>query len=246
MVQILPAKFDLAVAREVSDYSRKLASTSGRAEAVYDRDVGKAGRDGQLLASIAAARTSLREAGSDRTVILLSSAARLRRADKKFRATLGAPEAIISSRAIAYMAALVPEIGLGAGSLRQALFDFGARAHLTDIQRIALRVIRGSTQYDIPWAKRRRLQDELESVLRQEADKRDVSTQAMTNKFVAGDKSAHPEEVIAAALGQMALHSKAEDELREAQGEIRKLRSELNEARDALLIAAKRGETRRA
>jgi hypothetical protein len=238
MVQILPATFDDNLAREISDYSRELAG-HGKAEVIYERDVGKAGRDGQLLASIAFGRRAQREAGSDRVLVLLSSASRLRRADRRFRVQFGAPEVVISPRALTYMMALVSEIGLGAGSLRQALFDFGEAAHLSDIQRLALRVIRGSTHYDFPWAKRRRLQEELESVLRQEADKQGISQEAAREKFLAADASIEPDEVIVAALERMALHTKAEDQLTRASWEIRRLKTELREAREALRVVSK-------
>ena len=239
MVHILPASFDASLARHMSDYSRTLAEQSGKAEVIYEKDVGKAGRDGQLLASIALARAAQRETGSDRVLVLLSSASRLRRADRRFRAQLGAPEAVISPRTLAYMMALVSEIGFGAGSLRQALFDFGETAHLSDIQRFALRVIRGSTHYDIPWAKRRRLQEELERLLRREADKQGISEEAAKRKFLAGEEGFHSEEVIAAALEEMAVHTKTEDELAQARNEIRKLKGELRATREALEKAAK-------
>jgi hypothetical protein len=60
----------------------------------------------------------------------------------------------------------VPDVGLGTGTLRQALFDFGETAHPTDVQRLSLRAIKAVGVYDIPWAKRRRLQDELESIIK--------------------------------------------------------------------------------
>jgi hypothetical protein len=55
---------------------------------------------------------------------------------------MGLPESVVPLRALAYMMSLVPGIGMGAGTLRQALFDFGETARLSDVQRLALRVIK--------------------------------------------------------------------------------------------------------
>ncbi|MGA2714854.1 MAG: hypothetical protein ABSG41_17270 [Bryobacteraceae bacterium] len=142
MAQVLPAKYDQELASGISEYLHELAERQGKPEVRYTEDVGKAGRDAQILASIAAARQAQRETGSDKAVVLLSSSTRLRRADRKFRAVMGLPESVVPLRALAYMMSLVPGIGMGAGTLRQALFDFGETARLSDVQRLALRVIK--------------------------------------------------------------------------------------------------------
>jgi hypothetical protein len=141
---------------------------------------------------------------------------------------------VISIRALAYMLSLVPDIGLGAATLRQVLFDFGDTAHLTDVQRLALRVIRGSGDYDIPWAKRRRLQEELHNVIRSQAEKRGISEEVMKRKFLSGDETVRPGEVIVSAVREMALRDKTGKELLEAERKIRKLEHEVTELREAL------------
>lgn len=152
---MLPANHDAELARSVADYMKRLAAEAGRPEAdeFYSSDIGKTGRDGELLASIAAAREGKRTSGSDSSIVLISSSGRLRRADNKFRNNLGLPKAGMSFKSFSYMLSLLQNVGLGVGSLRQALFDFGETATLTDVERVDLRVIKGGWQFDIPWAR---------------------------------------------------------------------------------------------
>ena len=234
MVQVLPAKYDQELADNISEYLHVLAQRYGKPELVYHEDVGKAGRDAQILASIAAARQAQRETGSDKSVILLSSSSRLRHADRKFRDVLGLPESVVPLRALAYMMSLVPDIGLGAGTLRQALFDFGETAHLTDVQRLALRVIKASGTFDVPWAKRRRLREELEAVIRRDAEKRGVSPEVVTRQFLAADASIRPGKLILDALSEIAAKDNRQEELFQAKSTIRKLEEQVEALNEAL------------
>jgi hypothetical protein len=202
-------------------------------------DLVKFERDSQLLASIAEARSSHRQLGRDRTTVLLSSSVRLRRVDSQFRASLGAPPAVIPPAAFSYLLSLLPGVQLGAGTLRRALFEFGEMAHLPDSERLALRVIRAQGDFNIPWARRGTLQFELEASIHREAGKLGESPNALRERFISGNESAHPAEIILDALQNMAANDTKEQELERVQRKVRMLESELETLRERLKPAFK-------
>jgi hypothetical protein len=134
---------------------------------------------------------------------------------------------------------MLPSVELGAGTLRRALFEFGETAHLPDTDRLALRVIRGHGDFDIPWARRRTLQFELEKSIRNEASKRDQDPQALRRQFASGDESARPAEIILDALHNMAANDTKLQELETAHRRIRMLESELDGLRQRLKVRFK-------
>ncbi|MDX2154023.1 MAG: hypothetical protein SFV54_25005 [Bryobacteraceae bacterium] len=230
-VQMLPTTHREEFARQVATFIREL-SKADRPE-LYEHDIGREGRDGRIMACIAAAREQKRAGGSDVSIVLLSSSGRLRRADHRFRKELGAPEAVLSFKGLSYLLSLVPNVAFGAGTLRQALFDFGETAALTDVERFALRVIKGSEQFSIPWVKRRALQDELDKVMRREAEMRGVPVDKVKQQFVAGDENIQPVKVIAEALRNVAIRDQQTQELIAARRKIRCLEGELEAFREA-------------
>ena len=150
--EILAPGYDEKLKSEILDYLKSALARSKKIEVsdLDEDDLKKFERDSQLLASIAAARSSHRQLGRDRTTLLLSSSVRLRRADASFRPSLGPPPAVISLAAFSYLLSLLPGVELGAGTLRRALFEFGEMAHLADTERLALRVIRAQGEFNIP------------------------------------------------------------------------------------------------
>jgi hypothetical protein len=230
MVQVLPSSHDKELARGITEYIKQLRHDGAKVEEeYYGQDPGRAGRDGQLLAAIARARAGARQVGGGNSVVLLSSSYRLRKADRKFRPEFGEPEAVLSLRALSYMLYLVPDVSLGAGTMRQALFDFGQTAHLTDVERLALRVIRGSGEFNLPWARRRTLENELDKVIRSEASKRGVNEAAFGKQVAAADKGAEADRIIVEAVKNLALRDAKDVELAEAKKQIRNLEGRLHD-----------------
>jgi predicted nucleic acid-binding protein len=89
MVGILPPNHDPPLARNITKYLQEIGGQTGKPNDYYDSpDIGKTGRDGQVLASIATARATARRAGAQENTILLSSSSRLRKASRKFREQL--------------------------------------------------------------------------------------------------------------------------------------------------------------
>jgi hypothetical protein len=125
------------------------------------------------------------------------------------------------------MLSLVPDVELGPASMRAALFNFGQTGHLTDVERFALRIIKATGEFDLPWAKRRTLEHELDKVISAEAYRRDISEVTLRKKVAAGDETVAPDQVIIAAVRNMTLRDKTATELAQAQQQIQKLEKEL-------------------
>jgi hypothetical protein len=247
--EILPSAYDPALQRQISEFQCKLLAQYVKvAVGMLDpRDVDKARRDGDLLASIAATRDIQRRLGSDITITLLSSSPRLREADARFRESLGTPDAVLSLGAFLYLLSLLPGVRLGAGSLRRALFEFGHTAHLQDADRLALRVIKATGQYDLPWARRRTLHQHLKLAIHREAKRQDVKVETIREKFNAANQSVHPADIILDTLKSMAVSDAKTVELREAQRTISVLKERERELKQQLTaaLAARKTKKRR-
>jgi len=227
MPEILPDNHDAKLADRISSYLRQIGADADSG-VEFSGDIGRAGRDGQLLASIASARAIQSQLSTNNPTVLLSSSTRLRKADRKFRRDMGSPEAVISLGAITYLLSLTAGCVLGAGSLRRALFDFGESARLPDIERLALRVIKGSQAYTIPWSKRVALQKNLEELIQSEARKHDISPAMFRKQLTTGGLPTRPAELIVSAVKQMAAQNIKEEELAEARKRVRELEVKLS------------------
>jgi hypothetical protein len=227
---ILPSDFDKELGSDITRYLREISSESEQIATKYFGDPGRLGRDGQVLAMIAQSRDASRAGLSDARIILLSSSLRLRRADERFRERLGTPESVISRAAVSYLIALVPEAGLGAASLRRALFEFGETAHFTDTERFSLRIIKSSGTVSMPWAKRTALRRQIETSLRREAERSGLPLKQVKMEFVSGRDPKATAEIIVNAVTELSLRDP----------ERIRLERELGEARKQLAAAAER------
>ena len=124
ILRMLRTDFGVDVLEEAQDSERKrqmskffldsFAASKGVPANLLDTiDVGKAERDGRLMAAIADARAKLGMIGSQVVVVLISSSPRMKKADARFRTTLGDPDAVLSLGAASYLLSLAPEARAG-------------------------------------------------------------------------------------------------------------------------------------
>src|SRR5207244_200883 len=135
----------------------------------------------------------------------------------------------ISPGAFSYLLSLIPGVNLGLSTLRRALFDYRDSGRLADTQRLALKVLKSSGLYDIPWATRGTLEEHLNSKLRKEADKAGQKVDVVKKKFVAGDPSINSAQLLLDAIKDMAANDKREQELLAAQQRIAELEDQLRD-----------------
>lgn len=236
-VEILPEAFDENFRTHITQYLMT-SSQDPYKEAEELEDIGyKTERDGRLMASIAAARTAQERLGSGGPIVLLSSSYHLRRAENRFREEFGRARVLFSIGALSYLLSSVPDAGLGADSLRMALFEFGRSARLEDSERRALRIIRATGEYDIPWAERQLLETNLNAAIRSEAEKRGIREAQLRSKLNSGEEPRVTAKLIADSLRDMALKDKTGEELSEAQGRINQLQNKILELEETLKSA---------
>ena len=157
LAERLPDLMDESLKCDVTQFMRESSARyRGINVAQLGQDeLGKSETDGKVLGTICAARDNLRNQGSPDTIVLLTSSGRLRGADQEYRSRLGAPNAVISPAALSYLLSLIPGVNLGLSTLRRALFDYRDSGRLPDTQRLALKVLKSSEMYTIPWAQKR-------------------------------------------------------------------------------------------
>lgn len=232
-VDTLPQNYDDKLRGEITEFLMTLVSRNGDSEKF--EDIGfKIQRDGKLMASIAAARTAQTRAGATGPIVLLSSANTLRKAEKKFQSAFESENVLLSIAALSYLLARIPDAALGADSLRRALFEFGGGAGLRDAERRALRIIRATGEFDIPWAGRILLQQQLGNSIKSEASKRGVHEEQLRRQLATGAEPKTSARLISEALRNMAVETKAAEELAEANRQIDKLELQVMSLEEAM------------
>ncbi|HET9280737.1 MAG TPA: hypothetical protein VFR24_02135 [Candidatus Angelobacter sp.] len=226
-VETLPASYDVRLSESITEYLLKSIDREPKWTDRLEDMTYKVERDGKLMASISAARIAEQKMGEAKPIVLLSSSGRLRRVENFFGEHFGEAKVIVSLGAFAYLLAATPDVGLGADSLRQALFDFGASAGLNDVERRALRIIRASEEYDIPWAERGLLQQNLTANLRSEAEKRGISPDSLRTRLEAGKDPKTSARLIVESLKDLAVDSKTSKNLAASQQKVSQLEAKI-------------------
>ncbi|HYM77526.1 MAG TPA: hypothetical protein VE377_16260 [Candidatus Dormibacteraeota bacterium] len=232
--EVLPENYDPKLAGEITNYLMRAGAYESELSDLDEDAHYKRGRDGRLLASLAAARTAAEALPEHSSFLLLSSSKGLRRAERKFTERLGGEPRIVLSRAsFAYLLSLVPNVRLGADSLRRALFEFGMRAKLPDTQRRALRMIKGAG-FELHWAGRPLLQQQLNRSIHVEARKRGITDEAISKRIATGSDPTTSAEIISDALRSLASDTVTEKELQLTKKRVQELEAELRVARSAV------------
>jgi hypothetical protein len=92
---------------------------------------------------------------------------------------------------------------------------------------LALKVLKATEAYDLGWAERGTLERYLEESLQREADSTGQKVDTVRQKFVSGDESVRPAQLIFEALKEMAVSDKREEELLLAKKKIAELEDEI-------------------
>lgn len=232
----LPNKYDQEFAKHIADHLKDRAASRKQISVhmLGQDEAGKLTRDGQLLATIAAARDANREAQVDKTVVIITSSLRLRHADDHFRAKMHNPEAVMSLSALSYLLSMLPENPLGAGALRRTLFEFTVKPDSRDTSQLAMQVIKSAGNYDIPLARRVTLRNQLEKSIRHHAEMRGLRKEDLERDFERHKPSVPYAEIITETVRNMATKPRelidAESRIRELQKRVEQLEDERKEA----------------
>jgi hypothetical protein len=227
-VEILPATYDDNLSNEISVYlqgltSRRSSDMEGLEDVAY-----KIERDGRLMASLASARELAERAGLEEPMLLLSSSAALKAAERAFERVFQGAQLIFNKRAFSYLLSAIPQVGLGAGTLRRALFEFGSHGRLMSSGVRALRLLRSTGEVEFPWAERFTLQRELWQGVKREADRRGITPREMDRQFMEGKSPETTARLIVEAVQQLVVPTKTQEELAQARRRIVELEAKLD------------------
>jgi len=146
----------------------------------------KCRRDGLLMAALLQRRAVKDKLGGG-TALVVSSSRRLRRACSHFREQFGEPLPVVPVGAIAYYLTLIPGTRMTVGTLKSALFDAGFAPRLAPLDRTALRVLKASEQYFLPFSRRGALRREMSRRLHDMATERGESLKKIERAAAQGD-----------------------------------------------------------
>lgn len=214
-------------------FLRKVASEEFHCESdeLGNKVNDKCRRDAQLLASVLAARRRAHEAGLRITTLIVSSARRLKDADREFRTDFGTPEAVLSTAAVACLLMLTPGSRMSLATLRQVLFDLSLARRFTPLQHFAFRIISRSNEFNLPISRRVALQKELRERVLSDARHRDEPAPSVMRRLVTVQDPEYSAAVVADALDAIAIRSEGAQAMRQ---EIRALTNELQAERAKL------------
>jgi hypothetical protein len=226
-VEILPVSVDEILSMEISEYIRKILFSRGSDDEQLEDVMFKINRDGRLLASLAAAREVAERTGVEEPMILLSSSNALRSAELAFDKVFQGPQLVLNKRSFTYLLSTVPQVSFGAGTLRRALFGFGSHGHLKSDGVHAMRLIRSTSEINLPWADRFTFRKELRRSMMSEANRRGVSNKEMTRQFMEGNSPDTTAQIVVEAIQQLAVPTKTQKELEEARRMIQQLQGKI-------------------
>jgi hypothetical protein len=229
-VEVLPASFDEEISAQISAYLKKDPSTFEPDNEYLEDVVYKVERDGKLLASVAAARVLAESTGLEDPMVILSSSGALRSAELKFEGVFGQTRLVLNKRSFSYILASIPQVSLGADTLRRALFTFGSNGRLKSDGMRAMRLIRATDEVELPWAERFTLRQELSRCLKREADRRGITKKEMEKVFTSGSSPESSAKLIVEAIQELAVPTDTKKELEKAQKKIQELEIRLAEA----------------
>jgi len=243
-IALLPPRAgqDASLEKEVGKCLRQLAegSPSGRRLKIA-RD--KASRDAELYAAMVSHRRAARDRDPGSGCLLVTSARRLSEVEGKFTQP-GDPHVVIPLAGVIQLLALVPNARLSLGSMRAILFDH-PRARFTDeLERVVLRVIRDSREFDLPWARRTTLMRELRNRIVTDARRRGEHTRYERDRVRAAQRATQPKkfrdtaQLLRESLDALAIDSRLEVENTVLRRELERVRGEL----ERMQSEAKRGK----
>lgn len=233
-IELLPGASSNEI--HIEERARQLlleAASVKRDEEDLRRAKDKAHRDAELYAAMVRHLRTVRARGSGAMSFLVSSARRLAEVDKKLGATKES-RIVVPIPVVLQLLSLAPGVSISHNAMECFLFDDRHRRFTSDLDRILLRVIRESSQIDLPWARRSSLINDVRTRLLEEAEAAGVGNARgdkevrTLDQFVKDKRSTQVvAETIRKALDNLAIDTHEQMELRELRGKVKELSEQL-------------------
>lgn len=221
---------------EVRKYLVERATEQQRVTAAPDPYIqDKARRDSVLYVDLVDYMDRLRENDPSSTCLLVSSAKRLVAAEAHFQRGQE-KQIVVSIGAMLHMLSLLPDVHLGLSAMKAFLFDERRGQFSSDLERVLLRVIRGSSEMSLPFAKRGGLTRAIRRRIVEDAMQK--GERAPEHVLVARYErdALKPEnerqtiQMLSKALDEVGVDPKLRGRMAELQKEVAQLRQELQKA----------------
>jgi len=188
----------------------------------------KSRRDGRLVALLCAHRKKKAEIG--RSAVIMSSSGSLDAVCSKQSDAAGPVPAVMSAAGLAVLLSLLPGVAMSGRTLKQLLFDTGFSERVDFLERRVLKIIKASTEYDMPFARRHVLRSEVQKGLAKLAANSGERIEAFEEHFAKADNPAFM-ALVADSVDKFAT-SRAELENRKLLDEVERLKMELEKVRN--------------
>lgn len=219
-------------AGRVADVNSYLLDSIEREGLRVDKSVrDKASRDSELYVSLVRHLLTLKESDPDASCLLVSSAHRLLNIDRVFQQS-GEQQLVITIGTALYLISLLPDTRLGLSSLKAFLFDGSRNRFSSDLERTILRMVKSSSEYSVPWAKRGMLfRSVKEHLIKNAAHRERGSAKATIAELEAAAVTPTGRagfiEALSAALDEVSADTAKEKRIRDLVAENERLRAEL-------------------
>lgn len=218
---------DAPVVRQVNQYV--LGQMEESALRMDNKLRDKAMRDSELYVSLAGHAKRLRAVEPGSACLLVSSGRRLAEIDRHFSLS-GEARLVISVQTALFLMSMLPSVSLGLSSLRTFLFDEHRNRFSSDLERTLLRMIQGSEQFSMPFAKRNALMREVRGRLLERASRSDgrPSVVDVEKSAVSEGGRAQLVEILTDSLNAISVDTRAELEVRQLRRQVEDLQRRLD------------------
>jgi hypothetical protein len=173
----------------------------------------KAERDAYLLASALVAREKAEKSGSSMDYLLVSSGDLISKAAREFRFGEDDSSNVLTIGLATYLLTFIPGVNVGLSALRILLFDSGAKGHTDKLLKMAMRIVGRSGEYNLPWAKRGRLDHNLGQAIKGLASEKGVSEKQVHEDLLSNVDQESTLSVLAKAIDATVPETKTEKKL---------------------------------
>lgn len=197
----------------------------------------KARRDAVLYVALVDYLDRLREQDPSSACLLVSSAKRLMAAEEHFKRGQE-KQLVVSIGGMLQMLSLLPDVHLGLTAMKAFLFDERRNQFSSDLERILLRVIKGSSEMSLPFAKRGGLIRAIRRKILEEATERGekASDHVLVARYereaLDPTNEKRTMQMLSKALDEVGVDPKLRSRVAELQKEVASLQQTLQKARD--------------
>lgn len=219
---------------QVQSFLAQFSHTEAARDDAYRED--KARRDALLYATLVSFIDKLREQDPSASCLLVSSAKRLIAVEEQFNAT-GESQIVATVSAVVYMLSMMPSVTLGLSAMKSFIFDERRANFSGNFERTVLRLVHGSSERSLPFAKRgslmRSLRERIIKGANQQGDRRTDSAIIHQYERAAFDGNLEKRtlQMISSSLDEIGVDRRIEDENSKLRRQIDELKKQLEKER---------------